>query len=229
MPPDDLPSFALLELFTSEGCSSCPPADQSLEAITAQAERTGRRVFTLSFHVDYWNDLGWTDPFSDARSTAHQQEYLLHFKQRGAYTPELVVNGVEEFVGSDATRTRDATMRMLARPAKTDVGAAVTHVHDGLLVHYAVRGGPERALVQVALVQRRAKSTVTRGENSGRELVHSNVVRDFRVMAVALPARGEVPLALPAGLDVAAASVLVFVSNPDSREVLGVATAAPLG
>ncbi len=228
-PGEEPKSFALLELFTSEGCSSCPPADRELEQLTEQAERSGRRVFTLSFHVDYWNDLGWSDPYSDARYSARQQDYLRTFKRRGAYTPELVVNGIEEFVGSDHLKARDALMRMLARPAKAVVSARVERRGAALAVHYSASSGPRQALVQLALLQDRAVSAIDSGENAGQRLVHRNVVRDLRQRSDALPAQGEQRFELPAGLDAAHASVLVFVSDPENREVLGAASARVQG
>src|SRR5262245_18067196 len=91
--------FALVELYTSEGCSSCPPADALLSKLVDAARRDGSRVFALAFHVDYWNRLGWRDPFSDPAFSERQSMYAKSFEPR--YTPQMVVNGVQSFVGSD--------------------------------------------------------------------------------------------------------------------------------
>jgi hypothetical protein len=219
--PGEPRSFALLELFTSEGCSSCPPADRELAAVTELAERTGRHVITLSFHVDYWNDLGWTDPFSDARYTARQQQYLRVFNRRSAYTPELVVNGSEEFVGSDQTALRDAMMRALAQPAKVAVNVESELREGKLEVRYASGGDAARALVQLALVQSRAPSRIEAGENGGLAAMHRNVVRDLVVREVRLPDQGEVAFELEQTAGAQDFSAAVIVSDPQTRAVWG--------
>src|SRR5262245_45734348 len=99
--------FALVELFTSEGCSSCPRADVVL------AELHAERVFPLTFHVAYWNSLGWRDRFSSGEMTARQNEYAATFGRTGVYTPQMIVNGVEEFTGSDRARATRAIARAL--------------------------------------------------------------------------------------------------------------------
>ncbi len=221
--PAEPRSFALLELFTSEGCSSCPPADEELAATTEMAERTGRHIITLSFHVDYWNDRGWADPFSDARYSQRQQQYLRAFRRRSAYTPELVVNGSEEFVGSDQTALRDATMRALSKPAR--IGVAVeSELGDGkLFMRYASSGQGERALVQLALVQTRARSTIETGENGGTTIEHRNVVRDLVAREVSLPDQGEHAWELEQVAEDPGFSAAVIISDPRTREVWAVA------
>src|SRR5439155_1000874 len=107
----DSAGFALLELFTSEGCSSCPPADALLARLASEARRSGRRVYALSFHVDYWDRLGWKDRFSSAAFTQRQGDYARRFRLASLYTPQLVVNGAQEIVGSDAPRVEVANAR----------------------------------------------------------------------------------------------------------------------
>ena len=95
--------FAVVELFTSEGCSSCPPADNLLGEIVKDAQKGQQRVYCLSFHVDYWNSLGWRDPYSDPAFSRRQREYARAFESVQVYTPQMVVNGSTGFVGSDRT------------------------------------------------------------------------------------------------------------------------------
>src|SRR5689334_14081460 len=99
--------FALVELFTSEGCSSCPPADRVLARLAAEARASGRRIFPLSFHVDYWNGLGWRDPWSTRTFTERQRNYARALGWR-TYTPQMVINGAEHFVGSDERHARES-------------------------------------------------------------------------------------------------------------------------
>jgi hypothetical protein len=100
-----LQGAVLIELFTSEGCSSCPPADRLLEKLAAE---NNDKVYVLSFHVDYWNYIGWKDPFSQARFSQRQRNYARQFSLESIYTPQMVVNGVAEFVGSDEQKLRAA-------------------------------------------------------------------------------------------------------------------------
>lgn len=95
-------NVAVVELFTSEGCSSCPPADKLLRTIQAES----KDVYVLSYHVDYWDRLGWKDPFSQAAFTERQRDYAQQFNLESIYTPQVVINGVKEFVGSDEQRLR---------------------------------------------------------------------------------------------------------------------------
>ena len=96
-----------MELFASEGCSDCPPADELLSAITTAARSQKKRIYTLSFQVDYWNYLGWTDPFSSPQFSQRQQQYS-GFLPGGVYTPEMIINGKEAFVGSNADKAKNA-------------------------------------------------------------------------------------------------------------------------
>jgi hypothetical protein len=219
--PGEPRSFALLELFTSEGCSSCPPADRQLAAATELAERSGRQIITLSFHVDYWNDSAFADPFSDARYTQRQQHYLQAFQRRSAYTPELVVNGSEEFVGSDETALRDSTMRALSRPAKVAVSAESELRGTELVVRYASSGSGERAALQIAVFQSKVASRIDAGENSGAAIEHRNVVRDLSQREVSLPANGEQRFELGDAGNAADLGAVVLVSDPRSRSVWG--------
>ncbi len=142
------PAPVLVELFTSEGCSSCPPADNVLRALDRSQPIPGAHVIALSEHVDYWNQLGWADPFSSAQMTFRQQNYAARFRSQGPYTPQMIVDGVEEFVGSDAAKAKRAITQAASRQ-KLDVTAGFAA--PGTL-HVTVPASSTGAEVYVALV-----------------------------------------------------------------------------
>jgi hypothetical protein len=160
-------SLTLLELYTSQGCSSCPPADAVLAEL---ADRPG--LLALSFHVDYWNRLGWPDPYSLADATRRQRQHAARLRVGYVYTPQLVVNGTAHVVGSD----RGAVAMALAA---TPPALPIALVRDGaeMLVRLPDRRGNPPASVQAAWFADAPPVRVARGENAGRTLAHRNVVR----------------------------------------------------
>jgi hypothetical protein len=183
------PTPVLVELFTSEGCSSCPPADQLLARMADAAHVDGALLVPLGEHVDYWDQLGWRDRFSSAAYTARQQAYAQRFAGDGPYTPQLVIDGRSDCVGSDAASAR----RLLAKAASIPHGtiAIDTGGATGSSIHVVVRASnlpqspTDRAEVLVAITEDRLRTDVTRGENHGRTLVHAAVVRRLDVAGVA--------------------------------------------
>ena len=171
----------LVELFTSQGCSSCPPADRLLGRLAARGAVGDRAVIPLAFHVDYWNDLGWADPFSRAEYTARQQQYAQAIGDPRIYTPELVVGGAAGMNGADVVRLSEA-VRRAERPAR--LGA--THRWEpGALTVSAT--APADAEVWVAVWQEATSTEVRRGENAGQTLPSAHVVRAL----VRVAARGQ--------------------------------------
>ncbi len=178
--------FAVIELFTSEGCSSCPPADALIGDYVTKADAQQLAIYPLSFHVDYWNSLGWEDPFSSAENTYRQTAYGTTFKLSSVYTPEAVVNGASEFVGSD--RDKLETSVNAALEEKTGFALTVNRPSmsgttlQATVITSAASGNDtlEGMMLNIALVERTVESQVKRGENSGRTLKHWNVVRRFK-------------------------------------------------
>ncbi|MEW7291666.1 DUF1223 domain-containing protein [Aquimarina sp. 2304DJ70-9] len=167
-------SAIVLELFTSQGCSSCPPADKLLDEVREQYKN--QNVFVLSYHVDYWNRLGWKDPFSAKAYSEYQREYGVQFRSRSIYTPQLVVNGSEHFTGSNRYKTDSA----LKKYAKSKTRNTITlsnikrkekQVHLG----YEVEGDTFDR-VTLALVISERITTIPRGENRNRTLKNTNIV-----------------------------------------------------
>lgn len=173
--------FAVVELFTSQGCSSCPPADRLFSQTIAEAKKDGRKIIALSFHVDYWNRLGWADPFSDKQYSQRQSEYMAGMKLRSAYTPQMVVNGVHEFVGSSSRDLKTALGEALAtKPAAGFKSLIATFKgNNAPQIKYELEGDYAGCEVHFALVSLSETTSVKRGENGGKELTNENVVRQF--------------------------------------------------
>lgn len=218
-----VPPFAVVELFTSEGCASCPSADWLLGRMLAEARRRHERLFPLAFHVDYWNGQGWVDPFSTVQATHHQQAYAATFPARGVYTPQMIVNGTTEFVGSDWWKARTVLTQAMHTPGRVAVFLRVARPAAGgpLQVHYEVPAAPAGAVLQVALVERGVVQKVGRGENAGRLLHHENVVRVFQTVALSESGGGEVTVSVPAGVVVARTAVIGYVQHPATLAILG--------
>ena len=206
------PPVAVVELFTSEGCSSCPPADRVLGEMVARAGREGARIYPLAFHVDYWDNLGWKDPYARPEFTRRQREYAAAFKT-GVYTPQMVVNGAREFVGSEKERA-DATVRAaLEQPARVGVTVMASVAHEKVQVQYTLSGDLKGLNVQAALVERGLTSRVPRGENSGKTLSHENVVRVF--VSTPAQAKGTIELEPPKDAKLPNCGVVVYVQGAD--------------
>lgn len=179
----------LVELFTSEGCSSCPPADALLQQLDRTHAVSGAEVIVLSEHVDYWNRIGWKDPFSSSFFSARQNAYASRFGLSSVYTPQMVVDGATEFTGSEADRAR-AVIGKAGSDPKLAVRLSSLRVEESnkLRASLEVEGSAKTrgAEVFVALALDHAESQVLRGENSGRKLAHVGVVKklekvgDFR-------------------------------------------------
>jgi hypothetical protein len=166
----------VLELFTSEGCSSCPPADNLLP----QLAKLDSNVIPLSFHVDYWNHLGWQDPFSSTEFSERQRQYGEQFHLESVYTPELVVNGEYELVGSNRGEAESAIKKVLQEKTRVQLIINDVKLIAGKLqftIHAA--GDLAKTDLLAALVQKQATMNVKAGENSGARLSHINVVRSF--------------------------------------------------
>lgn len=172
----DFSPVAVLELFTSEGCSSCPPADNLLPQLAGK----NASIIPLSFHVDYWNYLGWNDPFSSSAFTARQREYVNQFRLQSAYTPQLVVNGEYELVGSNRGRAESAIKSALKENATVELSIFnVNKNTDKVSFTVAATGDTKKSMLEAMLVQNSAIMKIKAGENNGATLTHTNIVRSI--------------------------------------------------
>ena len=225
-------SVAIVELFTSEGCSSCPPADTLLREINLKQINAGQLIVGISEHVTYWNNLGWQDPYSSPVFTDRQSSYASRLSPEGSYTPQMVVNGRDQFVGSDG----GALQRALHDEALRDHLAlrivSSTASGSGVDVKLAVTGHLSKPLDIVAVLTDDAdRSNVLRGENSGRLLQHVAVARSLmRVATIKEDAEGTIHIPLPAGFQSGGGAghhLILFAQEPQQGAILG-ATAMPL-
>lgn len=169
-------SFAVLELFTSEGCSSCPSADRLLPVLAKEDSN----IFALSFHVDYWDNLGWKDAFSNATFTDRQRKYAEQFRLESIYTPQLIINGEHELVGSDEHKAVSFIRQVQnENPATSILIKSVAKQNGSLQVQCSLDGDLKNTDLIAALVQKHAERKIGAGENRGATLVHTNVVRSF--------------------------------------------------
>jgi len=227
---DDAPRTpVLMELFTSEGCSSCPPADALLEKLDRSQPISGAQLIVLSEHVDYWDDIGWKDPYSSHEYSERQSAYAAQFGRGGIYTPQMVVDGHYELVGSDERQAIRAVENAV-KLEKIQVMLSVFHVEEPNKLGVRVETGPlpsslaaKSANVFLAVADESDESHVIRGENAGRTLKHVAVLRDL--VPVGKVGRTEnfsrnVTLDLDAG-NRRDLRIVGIIQEPDAGRVLG--------
>ena len=205
------------ELFTSEGCSSCPPADAKI----AELARTRPDLLLLTFHVTYWNNLGWQDPFSFAAATQRQQRYVAAGTSPEVYTPALIVEGKLDAVGSD-TAAVDHALQQAAQSAETLAQIVITRVPSGLAV--SVGAGAGHGTILLLGFDRLHQTHVGRGENNGRTLEEANIVRSMALLGQWSGRPLQIQTPYPAGQDVA-----VLLQRDDGRIVGAGVARAPAG
>jgi len=213
---------ALVELYTSEGCSSCPPADQQLRRIR-DAVDANASVVPLALHVDYWDGIGWKDPFSKP-AFGTRQSRLVHLNHHGVvYTPHFFVGGTE-LSGWRGT-LGDEVRRQNARPARADIHLQANVTASGALVvnvEATAQAGIEPTALYLAITESGLESKVTRGENAGTTLAHDHVVREWigPVRLAGGAVRTQREIAIPATWNPARLNVVGFVENETTGDVL---------
>lgn len=211
----------LVELFTSEGCSSCPPAEAVLAGVVRDQPVPGARVVLLAWHVTYWDALGWKDPHSSAAATSRQEAYARRLGRGGLYTPQAVVDGAAEIVGSD----RAGLLRRVAEAAGRPKGTLELHAAGGGRLVVDARWEPGIAAeVWAAPVVERTETDVRAGENAGRRLVHASVARPPQRLG---EGRGVVHLEVAPPRRADASGLVVWVQEPGGGRVLAVADGPP--
>ncbi|MEO8087613.1 MAG: DUF1223 domain-containing protein [Bacteroidota bacterium] len=188
--------FAVVELFTSEGCNTCPPAEKLFSEMKADAEKNHKNIFFLEYHVDYWNKLGWKDPYSNFPNTLRQKNYVSVLNEESLYTPMMIVNGSTSFTGSDAEKAKSATAAAIVTEESLQLKVKIDSIaNDTLFVSYHTSNADKNYFIRIAVTEDKLSSSITKGENSGKTLTHDNVVRIFFSGEVkSLSAQLKVPL-----------------------------------
>jgi hypothetical protein len=228
----NLPAPVLVELFTSEGCSSCPPADALLQQLDSSQPVTGAQLIVLSEHVDYWNYIGWTDPYSSRFFSDRQSAYSDRFGLSSPYTPQMVVDGTTEFVGNDSRLATQAVQKALAQE-KVTVRISGISLDTPHTLHAHVEAGAlpatskvRKADVYLVVALNRAESQVLHGENGGRRLTHVGVVQSLTKIGSLEMGKNfaqDVRVKLDSKTDLTNLRVIAFVQQAGQRQVLGAA------
>lgn len=209
--------FAVLELFTSEGCSSCPPADALMGQIAK--EYKDKPVYILAYHVDYWNKLGWKDRFSSAQNSQRQQDYSNKLNSQ-VYTPQLVVNGKSEFVGSDKNAVENAISNALFSSEDITIDLKATIISKEITFDYKISEVNSKNKLLVTFVEKNSSTNVGGGENEGRNLQHWQIVQKQYPVSLNT-AEGTVKFPLPNNFNTNDWEVIGLVQNTKSGEIVG--------
>jgi hypothetical protein len=228
------PAPVLLELFTSEGCSTCPPADAFLQTMDSSQPIPGARLIVLSEHVDYWDHDGWKDPYSSHLLTDRQSDYDRNLRLSTPYTPQIIVDGTQVLRGGPQQVQQLLTEAAAAPKLSVRVGSVVVEPgsSEKVRAHVDVTGAPGKhgAEIFVALALDHAESQVLHGENSGKHLTHVAVVEEIKKIGKIEKEESfskDVQLSLKRGSDAKNLRVIAFVQEPGPGKVLGAAMQRP--
>jgi hypothetical protein len=214
----------LVELFTSEGCSSCPPADKTLAMLRSEQAYANAEIITLAFHVDYWDRLGWKDEFSSKLFTQRQENYTNALQTDGSYTPQMVVDGTNEFVGSNLAKI---SIAMNAAP-KNEKGKIELESTKETSLKLKISELPthKESTVFVAIAEDNLFTDVKRGENGGRKLEHDSVVRELKSIGSITSEQNSFEIETQPQFDAKwkrkDLRIVVFVQENTSRKVIAV-------
>lgn len=226
----------LVELFTSEGCSSCPPADAWLRKVDKAQPVTGAQLIVLSEHVDYWNHDGWKDPYSSSLVTARQSDYARAFRLDSPYTPQVVVNGTVNLKLDDSPHMRQTFQQAAtASTLPVTITSVVTDPGNPAIFHARVEvdgGSAERSAdIYEAIALDHAESQVLHGENGGKHLMHVAVVQQFAKIGKIEKGKTfsrAIEFKLKPGTDPKNVRLIIFVQEAGPGKVLGAALQDPI-
>ena len=214
----DEKGFVLMELFTSQGCSSCPPADEILGSYTM---KNNEHIIPIAFHVDYWNRLGWVDSFSNSKYSQRQQAYAGKFNLESVYTPQLIINGRKELVGNEQVKIVTIVNSFLKESTAVTISISDPAITGNkVFIPYTLSSIQPNTSINAALIQNHVFTQIKAGENRGEKLDNYNVVRDFITLRLA-NAVGKISLQLPKGSMTTDYSIVLFVQEDVSGKITG--------
>jgi hypothetical protein len=209
--------FVVMELFTSQGCNNCPSADNLLGTY---ADKNDDHIIPIAFHVDYWNRLGWKDSLSDHQYAVRQAYYDAHYLHAGIYTPQLVLNGEREMIGSEYVNVNKAVPEVLKEvPAVSIEIKDITVENDAVQVQYTIDGPLTNATLNTVLIQHQTTTYVKAGENEGATLVNYNVARGLITEPAAADGTGSIQL--PLSIDTKELSIVLFTQDTVTGKITG--------
>ena len=224
--------LVIAELFTSEGCSSCPPADALLKRLSEEQPIAGVEIIALEEHVDYWNQLGWRDPFSAAQFSERQEQYAATLRNDGVYTPQLIIDGSAEVVGSRYREAQEVIQRAASLP-KVSLTLKEIDERNNTQPTFQLSIAalpdtlhPRKLELWAAVTEQGLESNVNAGENSGRRLQHAAIVRSLRKLETReSPGQfsNQISIPLNAAWKRENLAVIVFLVDPATRKIIGVA------
>ena len=210
-------SFVIVELYTSQGCSSCPRADKVLEQIAENFKE--KNVFPLSFHVDYWDRLGWKDTFSKHEYSQRQYNYGQRFRNPSVYTPQMIVNGVSEFNGGDQSKAFGLINKGLKTKLSVKLSGKINNLGNTLPIDFAVSEAIfDEYTINAVLVKNKEKVSIKRGENSNKQIVYHNIVIDLKTINASK--NGRVTLKKPKDYNKENYTIVLFLQENNNGPII---------
>ncbi len=212
--------FALIELFTSEGCSSCPPAEAVMHKLIQKVEAESLPVYVIEFHVDYWDYLGWKDTFATAGYSQRQQNYGDFLKLNSIYTPQAIVNGKIEILGSDEEQINSKVSNELQSPAAIVINCeAKKAANSKIEVTYTLTRNISGYVLNFAVVESDLTTSIKKGENAHKTLTHDNVARVFKSIHLN-SSSGKIMLDVP-HVNLSHSKLICYVQNVENMNIIG--------
>jgi hypothetical protein len=211
----------LIELFSSEGCSSCPVADEFLKELIGLADSSRSPVFCLDYHVDIWNKSGWVDLFSDTSFSRRQREYMIKTGQSALFTPMMFVNGGGALPGAAKKEVAKLINQEMTTLPKTQLQTKASYIGstNSLIVSYEVTGDVDSCSLNLVLAYKEIESKITGGENNGKTLIHHHTAKVWRRFAIDASKKGKVELTLPPGVPLENLMLVSFVQHEPTWKV----------
>jgi hypothetical protein len=217
--PGKQKGFALIELFSSEGCSSCPPAEKLMRKLIHNADSLQLPVYVLEFHVDYWDYLGWKDTLASSSYTQRQQNYGDFFRLNSIYTPQAVVNGKYEMIGSDEDKINQSVVNELSDSSSYSIACTVNKLTGPKIeVEYNIAGNVSGNIINFAVMESNLVTYIKKGENANKTLIHDNAVRVFRSVKPD-SAKGKISIDIQ-HINLNHCKLVCFLQNIDSGKII---------